>query len=197
MPQVISAHEDAGQRRRHADRLALAMSWSALAGVHQASDLALIVAGLATVIASCARPLFKWLEFRAFVCMWRDIARGHEEESIEHFSDAMRAFRSRGKADNAEFSTVLSSAQFSGREKGLVFDRDKPAPVSGRTWRKGRGRGENGDCVEVAPPDDAMFVRDSKNPGDPILIFTSAQWQAFMNSVKRGDFDTLSKSPRA
>jgi hypothetical protein len=196
MPQVISAREDAGQRWRQADCLALAMSWSALAGVHQSSDVALIVAGLASVIASCARPLFRWLEFRAFLRVWRDLAPGHENESIEHFSDAVRAFRSRGKADNAGYSTILSSAQFSGQEKDPAFDRDKSATVAGLRWRKGRDC-ENEDCVEVAPPYDAMFVRDSKNPGSPILISTSAQWQAFVNSAKRGDFDTFNKSPRA
>ena len=173
------------------------MSWSALPGVHQPSDVTLIAAGLATVIASCARPLFKWLEFRSFVRMWRDLAHGHEKESIEHFSYAMRAFRSRGKVDNTEFPTILSSAQFSGREKGRVFDRERSAPVAGLTLRKNRGRDETGDCVEVAPPDGAMFMRDSKNPGGPILIFNSAEWQAFINGVKRGDFDTRSKSPRA
>ena len=189
MPQVISVHEDAGQRRCHVDRLALAMSWSALTGVHP-SDVALAAAGLTTVIANYARPLFRWREFRAFVRLWKELAPGRETESIQHFSGAMREFRSRGKANHTGSSTVLSNAQFSGEDKDVALDKDKPASVAKLTWWKGRDR-DNGNCVEVARSNDAVLVRDSKNPEGSILIFPSAEWQAFVNGVKRGDFDDL------
>jgi hypothetical protein len=152
MPQVISPNEDAGQRRRHTDRLAPAMSWSALTGIYHPSDVTLVAAGIATVIASCVRPLFKWLEFRAFISLWRDLGRGHEAEAIQHLSDAIRAFRSRGKADNTRSSAVLSHTQFSNQEKRIAFHSQGPEVVAGLTLRESRGC-DGEECVEVAPSD--------------------------------------------
>jgi hypothetical protein len=47
----------------------------------------------------------------------------------------------------------------------------------------------NGNCVEVAGlSSDLMRVRDSKNPGGPILGFAQAEWRAF-GGVRNGGFD--------
>ena len=43
--------------------------------------------------------------------------------------------------------------------------------------------------VEVAFIDDAIAVRDSKNPAGPALIFTAAEWDAFVGGAKDGEFD--------
>ena len=43
--------------------------------------------------------------------------------------------------------------------------------------------------VEVAFVDEAIAVRDSKNPGGPALIFTAAEWDAFVGGAKDGEFD--------
>ena len=60
-------------------------------------------------------------------------------------------------------------------------------------WRKGsRSNGNGGgNCVEVADlPGGGAAVRDSKDPGGPTLRFDSGEWDAFLESVKDGDFDS-------
>lgn len=44
----------------------------------------------------------------------------------------------------------------------------------------------NGDCVEVrALPAAAVSVRDSKNPGGPVLNFDPAAWETFVTDSVR------------
>ena len=43
--------------------------------------------------------------------------------------------------------------------------------------------------VEVAFVGDAIAVRDSTNPSGPALIFTAAEWDAFVGGAKDGEFD--------
>jgi hypothetical protein len=57
------------------------------------------------------------------------------------------------------------------------------------TWRKSTRSGGQGNCVEVATTPTAIGVRDSKDPSGPVLVFTTSQWQAFVDSVKIGEFD--------
>lgn len=49
----------------------------------------------------------------------------------------------------------------------------------------------NGTCVEVADlPDDSRLVRDTKHgERGPVLMYTAAEWQAFIAGVKAGEFD--------
>ncbi|WP_062999573.1 DUF397 domain-containing protein [Nocardia mikamii] len=61
--------------------------------------------------------------------------------------------------------------------------------LSGANWFKSSFSGSTKDCVEVAFLDDAVGVRDSKNPTGPALIFAPAEWAAFTTSVQRGRFD--------
>ncbi len=58
-------------------------------------------------------------------------------------------------------------------------------------WRKGsRSNGNGGNnCVEVAFLDTGVAVRDSKNRTGPALMFTPAEWIAFVDSTKDGEFD--------
>ena len=63
--------------------------------------------------------------------------------------------------------------------------------LNGAVWRKGsRSNGSGGNnCVEVAFLDTAVAVRDSKNRSGPALTFTQAEWIAFVDSTKDGEFD--------
>ncbi len=54
-------------------------------------------------------------------------------------------------------------------------------------WIKSSRSFANGDCVEVTDlPDGTIGVRDSKNPGGPILRFTREEWCAFLAGVRNG-----------
>jgi hypothetical protein len=61
------------------------------------------------------------------------------------------------------------------------------------TWKKASKSGSNGgQCVEVARLDDATIgVRDSKNPDGPVLRFTRAEWDAFLDGVAQHEFDEI------
>ena len=56
-------------------------------------------------------------------------------------------------------------------------------------FRKSHRSGDNG-CVEVATNlADVVAVRDSKDPAGPALLFTRAEWTAFVGGVRAGEFD--------
>lgn len=62
--------------------------------------------------------------------------------------------------------------------------------LSGAAWWKSSRSANNCACVEVAVlPDGHVGVRDSKNQDGPALVFTSAEWDAFIGGVKDGEFD--------
>ncbi|MFF4985567.1 DUF397 domain-containing protein [Streptosporangium saharense] len=69
--------------------------------------------------------------------------------------------------------------------------------VSRVRWRKSSLSGNNGgDCVEVAELKgvghaELVAVRDSKDREGPKLFFSPAEWDAFLNSVKAGQFGSL------
>jgi hypothetical protein len=54
-------------------------------------------------------------------------------------------------------------------------------------WRKARSC-SGGQCVEVAKVGGRYLVRDSKAPDGAVLSFTEAEWLAFAEGVKKGDF---------
>jgi len=61
--------------------------------------------------------------------------------------------------------------------------------LSGLSWRKSKRSGQTGNCVEVAYFDTGVAVRDSKNPTGPALVFTQAEWEAFVGGVRDGEFE--------
>jgi hypothetical protein len=47
-----------------------------------------------------------------------------------------------------------------------------------------------GGCVEVGQlADGGVAVRDSKNPGRSVLIFSGDEWAEFVSGVRAGEFD--------
>lgn len=63
---------------------------------------------------------------------------------------------------------------------------------TGPRWRKSSYSYANGNCAEVAvmpgPVDGGyvIAVRDSKDPGGPLLTFTPGEWQEFTGRIKAG-----------
>jgi hypothetical protein len=51
-------------------------------------------------------------------------------------------------------------------------------------WAKSSHSGPNGNCVEVARNlPGIVAVRDSKNPGGPVLMLTRRQWKALTEGI--------------
>jgi len=61
----------------------------------------------------------------------------------------------------------------------------------GPEWRKAKSSVGNGACVELAPIDGMVVLRDSKDPAGPVLRYTAAEWHAFLDGAKGGEFDNL------
>jgi Domain of unknown function (DUF397) len=58
-------------------------------------------------------------------------------------------------------------------------------------WRKAQISNNDGACVEVASTIGKIVLQDSKDPGGPILVYTPAEWNAFLDGAKNGEFDDL------
>ncbi|GGW15170.1 hypothetical protein GCM10018980_40070 [Streptomyces capoamus] len=55
---------------------------------------------------------------------------------------------------------------------------------------KSSASGQQDNCVEVAPlSDGGRAIRDSKDKTGPILLFTPAEWSAFVTGVRDAEFD--------
>jgi uncharacterized protein DUF397 len=60
-------------------------------------------------------------------------------------------------------------------------------------WIKASRSGANGQCVQMRRSHGMVEVRDTKDQGrGPILRFTSAEWAAWLDGAKNGEFDHLS-----
>jgi hypothetical protein len=55
-------------------------------------------------------------------------------------------------------------------------------------WRKSSySSGNGGNCVEIAVNlPGVVAVRDSKDPGGPVLTLTAARWRSFAADVRTG-----------
>lgn len=60
---------------------------------------------------------------------------------------------------------------------------------TGLAWLKAESSSHNGQCVEIASTADKIAIRDSKDPDGPILIYTLAEFEAFLDGARSGEFD--------
>jgi hypothetical protein len=60
--------------------------------------------------------------------------------------------------------------------------------LTAAAWRTSTFCDLNG-CVEVALLGDRVAVRDAKDRTGPVLVFTTAEWEAFLGGVRGGEFD--------
>jgi hypothetical protein len=77
-----------------------------------------------------------------------------------------------------------------------VYDRARGISTAdaGAIWQKSSFSNMNGSCVEISRlMPDSIGVRDTKDKGiGPVLIFTAAEWHAFIAGAKDGQFDNPS-----
>lgn len=65
-----------------------------------------------------------------------------------------------------------------------MFDPDKV------TWRLSTRSGNNGSCVAVAfVKDNVIAVRNSNRPEQGYVVFSNAEWDAFIWGAKNCEFD--------
>jgi hypothetical protein len=58
-------------------------------------------------------------------------------------------------------------------------------------WIKASASDYNGSCVEQRRHADLIEVRDTKDPDGPVLRFTHAEFAAWLDGARRGEFDHL------
>lgn len=62
-------------------------------------------------------------------------------------------------------------------------------------WVKASASNFSGNCVEAAAvPDGGVQLRDSKDPGGPVLSFNAGEWAAFLDGARKGEFDDIGRS---
>lgn len=70
------------------------------------------------------------------------------------------------------------------------MDADLSNELKNAFWRKSPLSDAQGNCVEFTRLSAGrVAVRDSKDPDGPALVFTAAEWEAFIGGVKTGAFD--------
>ena len=62
------------------------------------------------------------------------------------------------------------------------------AERSALSWLKAQSSG-SGQCVQIASTVDKVALRDSKDPDGPILVYTPAEFSAFLDGARNGEFD--------
>ena len=56
-------------------------------------------------------------------------------------------------------------------------------------WVKAQASSNHGQCIQLALAADGIAMRDSKDPDGPILLYSRAEFRAFLDGARNGDFD--------
>ena len=69
-------------------------------------------------------------------------------------------------------------------------EREIGASTMGAAWTKSSYSGPTGgNCAEVAfLADGQVAMRNSRHPDGPVLVFTGAEWDAFLSGARDGEF---------
>jgi hypothetical protein len=72
-----------------------------------------------------------------------------------------------------------------------VADTTRTAWTTGAAWTKSSFSGPTGgNCVELAHLyGGQVAIRNSRHRSGPALLFTAAEWDAFLAGAKSGEFD--------
>jgi Domain of unknown function (DUF397) len=78
----------------------------------------------------------------------------------------------------------VSTSNAGPREPGIG------ASTRGAAWIKSSYSGPTGgNCAEVAfVADGQVAMRNSRHPEGPVLVFTRAEWAAFLSGARDGEF---------
>jgi Domain of unknown function (DUF397) len=70
----------------------------------------------------------------------------------------------------------------------------RASDLTGAVWMKSTRSGPTGgNCVEVAfLPEGSVAMRNSRQPHGPALLFTHAEWNAFLGGARDGEFGSPS-----
>ena len=63
--------------------------------------------------------------------------------------------------------------------------------MSTTPWIKASKSTDNNACVEMRRNDGTIQIRDSKDPDGPVLNFTPAELDAWLDGARKGEFDQL------
>ena len=60
-------------------------------------------------------------------------------------------------------------------------------------WIRSSVSEDQSEYVELRRTDDGVDIRDSKDPDGPILHYTPAEFAAWIDGAKKGEFDHLAQ----
>ncbi len=67
---------------------------------------------------------------------------------------------------------------------------DRTLDYKSLTWRTSLSC-DGGACVEVAADRNIIMIRNSRQPGGPLIEYSPEGWHEFVSGIKNGDFDDL------